>query len=375
MGANPSAPVPTGRRPSPRWDQYKRTWYFLRRNTLALVGLTVIILLVALAIYALTIPNSKIPWNQLTQYCGTNGPYHLDGCVNVCTYPSGTSPPHPGCYQTPATAPSVVAPTITTSPLSAGPLPLGSLTISSGGQYFFNTYQGIVRGSDWSLTIAFSIVIGGAMIGLILGAIAGFWGGLVDEVIMRIVDIFLSIPQILFVIIVVSVVDIDIEQNSAFAGSDIRILILILAFMVVWWPFYTRIVRGQVLVVREQKYVEAARASGAQRGRIVRKHIIPNSVYPVFIQMSLDVGTVPLLIGALVFLGFRIFPSQYFPEWGSVSALSATDIQEFLQSCVSSCIIPWWQLFFPGFVLFMFAISVNFFSDGLRDALDPRLRR
>src|SRR5208282_1894099 len=142
---------------------------------------------------------------------------------------------------TPATAPSVVAPTFTTSPLSAGPLPLGSLTISSGGQNFYNTYEGIVRGSDWSLTIAFSVVIGGALIGLILGAVAGFWGGLVDEVIMRIVDIFLSIPQILFVIIVVSVVDIDIEQNSAFAGSDIRILILILALMVVWWPFYTRI--------------------------------------------------------------------------------------------------------------------------------------
>lgn len=370
-----SAVVPTKRRPSPRWDQYKRTWYFLRRNTLALVGLVVILLLVALAIYALTIPNSKIPWNSLTQYCATNGPYHLDGCVNVCTYPQGTPPPGPNCYQTPATAPSVVAPTITTSPLSAGPLPLGALTISSGSQYFFNTYQGIVRGSDWSLTIAFSIVIGGAMIGLILGAIAGFWGGLVDEVIMRIVDIFLSIPQILFVIIVVAVVDVDLQSNAAFAGSDVRIAILILAFMVVWWPFYTRIVRGQVLVVREQKYVEAARASGSKQGRIVRKHIIPNSVYPVFIQMSLDVGTVPLLIGALVFLGFRIFPSQYFPEWGSVSALSATDIQEFLNSCIATCIIPWWQLFFPGFVLFMFAISVNFVSDGLRDALDPRLRR
>jgi ABC-type dipeptide/oligopeptide/nickel transport system permease subunit len=102
-------------------------------------------------------------------------------------------------------------------------------------------------------------------------------------------------------------------------------------------------------------------------------------MYPVFVQMSLDVGTIPLGIGAIVFLGFHIYPSAYFPEWGAISAISVEAIPGLLTTCenaAAACqFFPWWQLFFPGFTLFLFAISVNFLSDGLRDALDPRLRR
>jgi len=187
----------------------------------------------------------------------------------------------------------------------------------------------------------------------------------------------LSIPQLLFVLITVAV----ISQLAIFGDSlATRMGLLIAAFVVVWWPFYARIVRGQVLVTREMKFVEAAKASGASAGRIVRKHIIPNSVYPVFVQMSLDVGSVPLLIGGLIYLGFTtIFPSNTFPEWGTLSALSVNP------SVLTSILVnselniqvyvPWWMMLFPGLMLFMFAISVNFLSDGLRDALDPRLRR
>jgi ABC-type dipeptide/oligopeptide/nickel transport system permease subunit len=93
--------------------------------------------------------------------------------------------------------------------------------------------------------------------------------------------------------------------------------------------------------------------------------------------MSLDVGTIPLLIGVLVYLGFNLFNSPYFPEWGAISANSVLQLQLFLDTCTQAtgCIIPWWQILFPGLVLFFYAISVNFLSDGLRDALDPRLRR
>jgi peptide/nickel transport system permease protein len=131
-------------------------------------------------------------------------------------------------------------------------------------------------------------------------------------------------------------------------------------------------------VVREQKYVEAARASGAGNGRILRKHVIPNSVFPVFIQMSLDVGTVPLVLAAIAYLGFIIFPAQLIPEWGSVAAASTDVIPSLFQYCSTvsgACQIPWWQILFPGIALFLFAISVNLLADGLRDALDPRLRR
>jgi peptide/nickel transport system permease protein len=362
-------PAPTGRRPNPRIAQWKRTWYFMRRNTLAMIGLGMIVFLIALALYGLTY---NAPYTQLTQYCSSNGIYDpASSCI--CTYTSGSVPPGPNCYETAPNLPSEIPPTFHPNTLQGGPLPMGSLTVVPGTVYFFNLYDGIIRGADWSLTISFGIVLSGAIIGLLLGAISGFSGGVIDETLMRLVDIFLSIPQILFVVITVAA----LSNLPYFTTFDSRIGLLILAFVITWWPFYARIVRGQVLVVREQKYVEAARASGAKSGRIITKHIIPNSVFPVFVQMSLDVGSIPLFIGGLIFLGFHLFPTPYFPEWGSLSALSVVQLPQFLLTCqsVTGCAIPWWQILFPGLFLFVFAISVNFFSDGLRDALDPRLRR
>lgn len=462
--ADPIPSAPTGRRPNPRLEQYKRTWFFLRRNTLALIGLGFILALVLVGVYATTQP---IPWNGLILCSGTNNqpvtfsetglpagtswsvsvggqtitttndnmtfslasgpaftftvgnvtgytaapssgsigidgvPYHqaitfkagpaaapgagtastpgasLSSTCSVCTYPVGTPVPGPNCYQTPKNVPGVIAPTVTLKPLALGALPMGSLSLNPDSAYFYNIYNGLLRGTDYSLFIAFSIVIVGAIVGLFVGSISGFFGGVVDEVLMRTVDIFLSIPQLLFIIIVIAVVTTDYQTIFGLSGLDTRVFLLITAFMVVWWPYYARIVRGQVLVVREQKYVEAARASGAGKGRIIAKHIVPNSMYPVFIQMSLDVGSIPITLGVLVFLGFQIWPTPYFPEWGTISALGTFNvIQQFLAACETGfCVIPWWQLAFPGIALFLFAISVNFFSDGLRDALDPRLRR
>jgi peptide/nickel transport system permease protein len=374
-------PKPVGRRPNPRIAQFKRTWYFLRRNTLAMVGLGIILFLVILALYALTQP---YPWTNLTNYCaytpGSAGSFCSPGEPSVCVYTQGTAPPAPGCYVTPKDYPSFIPPTLSLSPYTTGPLPLGSFissTANPGSVTFYNLYQGIVRGADWSLTLSVTIVGAGAGIGLLVGAVSGYFGGLVDEALMRFVDIMLSIPQLLFVLITVAVV----SQLAVFGDSLItRMSLLIAAFVVVWWPLYARIVRGQVLVTREQKFVEAAKASGASSGRIVRKHIIPNSVYPVFVQMSLDVGSVPLLLGGLVYLGFTtIFPSNTFPEWGALSALSVNP------SVLTGLLVntelgipvyvPWWMMLFPGIMLFLYAISVNFLSDGLRDALDPRLRR
>ncbi|MGA8543000.1 MAG: ABC transporter permease [Thermoplasmata archaeon] len=463
----PSAPLPpSGRRPNPRIEQYKRTWFFLRRNTLALVGLGIIFLLVGIGIYAAFQP---IPWTGLPECsasdnqpisfdekglpAGTSWSVSIDGkmltttsnnltfslatgpsypftvgnvtgytaspasgainvagepqtekitftasgggavssggsasgpaavvglpACSVCTYPVGTPVPGPNCYQTPKNVPGVIAPTISISPLTLGALPMGSLALQPDIPYFYNIYPGMLRGTDYSLVISFSIVIVGAMVGLFLGAVSGFFGGVVDETIMRLVDIFLSIPQLLFVIIVIAVVSSQYQTLFGLSDLDTRVFLLITAFMIVWWPYYARIVRGQVLVVREQKYVEAARASGAGKGRIVLRHIVPNSMYPVFIQMSLDVGAIPILIGTLVFLGFTIWPTPYFPEWGTIAAFGTSDIvNQFLLGCqLGICVIPWWQMVFPGLALFLFAISVNFVSDGLRDALDPRLRR
>ncbi len=398
----PPSPAPKRRRgkPHPQLEQLERTWYFFRRNTLGLVGLGIILSITGVAIYATALP---LPWTSVPIWCATEyGPSNAASgyphnfvmdCPStgpvVCTYEQ-SPPPNAASfcgdhwYKTPVVSnipfPSVIAPTLTLSPYSSGPLPLGGLTVSSGSRTPIYDISGLIaRGADWSLLFSVSIVGIGAAAGLMIGAIAGFYGGLLDDVLMRIVDVFLSIPTILFVIVVVAVV----SANLPAAGGDVwvKVIALILGFSVVWWPFYARIVRGQVLSVREQKFVEAAFASGAPRRRILLRHIIPNSVYPIFIQFSLDVGTIPLLIGALVFLGFgtMLFPSVPFPEWGSLSALSVQDLQgDFMVSCTTpatGCVIPWWQLVFPGLALFFYALSVNLLSDGLRDALDPRLRR
>ena len=371
-----SAPVgPKGRRPSPRIAQMRRTLYFLSRNTLAMIGLVVLFFFIALAFYSFFYQGSS---TSLLLYCGQyTGPFgggtppsNSSACINICTYASGTPPPGPDCYAVDSAFVAFVPPTIDLAHLSGGPLPLGSLAVSNT-PYFYSISQGEINGAPWSLGISAGIVLSGAAIGLLLGSIAGYAGGYVDEFIMRVTDVFLSIPGLLLVLVLLAVI------GSSFHTLNGRIEVLMGAFVITWWPIYTRVVRGQVLVTREQKYVEAARASGARWPRLLGRHIIPNSLYPIFVQISLDVGTIPLLLGALVFLNFRIFSSQYFPEWGSVSANAIQPLTALLSNCTLgiACVFPWWQLVFPGLTIFLFAISVNFVSDGIRDALDPRLRR
>jgi peptide/nickel transport system permease protein len=367
------APPASGRRPNPQLEQYKRTFYFLRRNRLAMFGLIIVLIFVGIAVYSPFYPG---PGDRLATYCssatiiGTNS----SCAVVVCTYPVGGTPTASPCYQFAFGEPSVIGPTIDLSHFTLGPLPLGSLTVDPSAGVMYNIATGLIKGAPWSLGIAAAVVGSGALVGLLLGALAGYSGGYLDETIMRFTDIFLAIPGLFLVLVTLSAL------GSRFSTLDGRIGILIVAFVVTWWPLYTRIVRGQVLVTREQKYVEAARASGARSGRILRKHIIPNSLYPVFVQLSLDIGTIPLLLGAIIFLGYQIWPSIYFPEWGTISAQAVTNLANFLLECATAgtstpCQFPWWQIFFPGITLFLFCISVNFLSDGLRDALDPRLRR
>lgn len=370
-----SSPAKTpsgGKRPNPRIAQMRRTLYFLSRNALAMIGLIILILFLGLAAFSFTVTN--IPSDHLLIYCGTdtgNG-FQQSGCP-VCTYDSSLPPPTgwspSNCYEVNQTTVGIVQPTINLATLKGGPLPLGSMTLVDSGSSFYSVYDGIVKGAPWSLGIAAAVVGSGALIGLFLGAVAGYFGGVTDELLMRLTDIFLSIPGLLLALVVLQTFGI----SSIFQSLDSRVGLLVIALVITWWPFYTRLVRSQVLVTREQKYVEASRASGARAGRILRQHIIPNSVYPVLVQLSLDVGSVPLLLGAIAFLGFHVFPVPTFPEWGTVAALSVQQAESFIQTGPNP--FPWWQLFFPGATLFMFAISVNFLSDGIRDALDPRLRR
>ncbi len=393
------------RRPTPRIAQMKRTLYFFFQNKLAVLGLAILVFFVLVAIfapvlapvapgyYSLTNPNSQFgTYTSNPVYCVlliTGSSSSINTCPvsdivqPVCNVAGGCSLGGNTINPPSTTYGTILAPTWSLSnPFNLGPMPLGSLctqcTSSSGGTAFVNTYESLIRATPIDLAFSGSIVLTGALIGIVLGAMAGYLGGYIDEAIMRITDIFLSIPQILLVIIILVAF---VSAHTGFSTYTILEL-LILGFIVIWWPTYTRLVRGQVLVTREQKYVEAARASGAGPGRIIGKHIIPNSIYPVFVQMSLDVGTVPLLFGTLAYLGFdqeiglqTAYGFPLLPEWGSLSAasVSTNSIGNILTA--TNVPFPWWQIVFTGLALFLFAIAVNFLADGLRDALDPRLRR
>lgn len=390
-------------RPTPRLAQTKRTLYFFFQSWLAVLGLAIIIFFISVAILSPVLapvsPANGIQANgaagDLPLYCayepvetgsGTWSYSPPGGCESPqCVYPNTDVAPNipPGdCLPVSAIGAGgtdvltgQVGPTWTVLPWNQGVLPFGALTLggASIGSYV-NIYQGVIRAAPWDLTIAGAIVGSGALIGLMLGALAGYVGGYTDEVVMRLTDIFLSIPGLFLILVVLAVFGPSLSQQT-----NTRLLVLIGAFVITWWPSYTRIVRGQVLVTREQKYVEAAKASGAGSGRILRKHVIPNSIFPVMVSVSLDIGAIPLALAVIAFLGFTtlIFPAVagLFPEWGILAASSVNTTTFYSWFLTAGYPIPWWQILFPGLTLFLFCIAVNFLSDGLRDALDPRLRR
>ena len=193
------------------------------------------------------------------------------------------------------------------------------------------------------------ITIGAALFGTFLGAIAGYSGGIIDEALLRITDIFFAFPSLLLALVF-----------AAMFGRTIETLRL--AIMLVWWPPYVRLMRGQVLSEKEKPYVEALRALGASPFRILFRHIIPNSIYPILVQATMDFGGVILTFSALMFLGFS--PSPALPELGNLAADGYGHIFD----------APW-VLIFPGLTMLLISLSFNLIGDGLRDVLDPRLRR
>lgn len=207
----------------------------------------------------------------------------------------------------------------------------------------------IILAIPLDMYVAFIITVGAAAIGVTIGAIAGYVGGKIDEVILRITDIFFAFPGIILALV--------------FAAMFGRTIInLIIAVLLVWWPPYVRLMRGQVLSEKEKSYVEALRALGASHLRILFKHILSNSIYPVLVQATLDIGGVVLTFSALMFLGFS--PSPALPELGNLAA-----------DGMGHVFTAPWLIVFPGLAMLIIALAFNLVGDGLRDVLDPRLRR
>ncbi len=210
-------------------------------------------------------------------------------------------------------------------------------------------FSRVIYGTRVSLTAALCAVAISLLIGIPLGAIAGSFGGWVDNVIMRITDIFLSFPPLLLAIAMV-----------AMLGSSLNNAII--AISLSWWPWYTRLIRGQAISVKERKFVQAAETIGTSRRRIIFSHIIPNCISPVIVQASMDIGGVILTVASLSFLGLGAqLPT---PEWGLMISMGRTYFPD-----------KWWYCIFPGIAIFITVLCFNLLGDAIREILDPKTRK
>jgi peptide/nickel transport system permease protein len=206
----------------------------------------------------------------------------------------------------------------------------------------------VMSGARYSLGIAFLILIIAIPVGTLVGVVAGYYGGMVDELLMRLTDIFLAFPAIILAMAI-----------AAALGPNLRKTVI--ALTAVYWPWYARLVRGQILSIKEQDYVEAGRALGVSTPRLIGRHILPNSVAPIIIQGTIDVGFAVLATSSLSFIGLGAQPPS--PEWGTM----ITDSRTYFR-------VAWWYFTFPGIALMLTVVGFNLLGDGLRDYFDPRTR-
>ena len=205
----------------------------------------------------------------------------------------------------------------------------------------------VLLAAHLDLRAALTVVSAALAIGIFLGALAGFVKRL-DEPLMRITDVFLSIPSLVLAMAIASVLGRSIENLS-------------IALVFVSWPIYCRLMRGQVLTEKEKPYVRALTTLGVGRARMILRHIIPNTLFPVIARAPADVGLILITLAALSYIGFG--PGPYVPEWGSLVAAGQAYIFQ----------APW-LVIFPGAAIFLTSLSLNLVGDWARDVFDPRLR-
>ena len=277
-------------------NQLLETWKRLKKSKLAVVGLVIIIILFLVAIFA----NVIAPYGYAKQNLQAT-------------------------FQSPS-----------------------AKHIFGTDEFGRDIFSRVVFGSRISLEVGFIAVTIAVIIGGLLGAMAGYYGGKIDNFIMRSMDVLLAIPQILLAISIV-------------AALGPGLINLMIAVGISSIPGYARIVRASVLSVKDQEFVEAARAVGSSNARIIFKHIIPNVMAPIIVQATLGVALAILTAAGLSFIGLGIQPPT--PEWGSMLSSGRGYIRDY-----------WYMTMFPGLAIVITIFALNVLGDGLRDALDPRLK-
>jgi peptide/nickel transport system permease protein len=287
-------------------------WTRLRRHRLAVAGMIVLVLMVLSAVFA----------KQIAPF----DPNFID--------PAWQGNPLPPCFQDASQCAHHI---------------LGTDEIGR------DLLSRLLFGARISLTVAVSAVLMEVIIGTILGAIAGYYGGWVDYVIMRVTDVFLSIPLLPLLLVLTAIV----AASSSKASLNFGVIVVLIGLLS--WPSVARLVRASFLSLREREFAEAARALGNNDGRIIFRHLLPNAVAPIIVQATLDVAGVILTESVLSFLGFGIQPPT--ASWGNMLANAQSNLQT-----------AWWAAVFPGICILITVLAINYMGDGLRDALDPNQR-
>lgn len=297
----------TERQQSKSQGRWARSWRRFKTNRTALFGLAVIAVMAFAAIFARPIVIEGIP-----------------------VQPFSLAPYDPGASNFDA--------------LSQPPSLSHPFGTDWAGKDMFSR---VLYGGRFSLTIGVIAVGLAVAVGVPLGAIAGYFGGWIDEIIMRIVDILYAFPFLVLAIALIAVLGQGFWK-------------LITAVVLVSWIGYARLIRGEILSVKENEYVMAARALGARDRSIIFRHIVPNAIAPVIVQATLGIGTIVLAAAALGFLGLGLEPGT--SEWGSMLSSGRDTLSQGI----------WWVTVFPGLAIFFFVLSINLVGDGIRDAIDPQ---
>lgn len=285
---------------SARMENWGRAFYRFRQSWLSVIGLAIVLLLIVVAL--------------LSPYIVPH-PEHLQGVTNTA---AKFQPPSAGAW-------------------------FGTNEL---GQDIFSL---VLVGSRISLFSGMAVVFIAIVFGTTVGAIAGYFGGWLDEILMRLTDLLLTIPSLILAMAV-----------AAALGTGV--FNMIIAIAITWWPAYARLVRGEVIGKKEEQFVGAARALGANATRILCWHILPNIVSPIVVKASLDMGFAILTVASLGFVGIGVKPPT--PEWGTLLSGARSYLPDY-----------WWTAVAPGTAIFLAVLAFNLLGDGLRDVLDPKARR
>ncbi len=220
----------------------------------------------------------------------------------------------------------------------------------------YDLYYGVIWGTRTAFRVGFLVVLGALAIALAIGCVSGYYGGIIDELLMRFTDIIWAFPGLILAMAVVVALGSTLDN-------------VLIALTLVAWPGYARVIRAEILRVKAEDYVEAAKAVGCSDLRIMTKHILPNSIYPILIMASLDIGGIVLSAAALSFLGLGA-PKGY-ADWGQMISFS----RNWIMGTATEPYKYWFAYWIPGIFIFTFCLAWNLLGDAFRDIMDPTLRR